>query len=67
MDVLNKIKEIVGTTLLDDDTYCYLMKNQNTLTLNKGNYVGVSINGRKKILHRFIMNYSGVLKVEHID
>ena len=66
MDVLDK-KEIVEQTLLDDDIYCFLMKHQRKLSLDKGDYVNLFINGKKDRLHRYVLNYSGTLKVDHFD
>lgn len=66
MDVLDK-KEIVEQTLLDDDIYCFLMKHQRKLSLDKGDYVNLFINGKKDRLHRYLLNYSGPLKVDHFD
>jgi hypothetical protein len=67
MNILNKQKDIVGVTLVDDDIYCYLMKHEKTLSLNKSGYSNIMFNGKKQPLHRWIMNYDGELKVDHID
>lgn len=67
MDILNYKKETVEKTLLDDEIYCYLMKRQHTLSLSKGGYANIQIDGKKQHLHRWIINYSGEYYVDHID
>jgi len=67
MDILNYKNEIVEKTLLDDDIYCYLMKRQHTLSLSKGGYANIQINGKKQHLHRWLMDYSGEHYIDHID
>lgn len=67
MDIFNIKKEIVRETLLDDDIYCYLIKHNRVLTLDKDNYVRLYINGKNERLHIWIMKYYGELMVDHKD
>jgi hypothetical protein len=67
MDILNKNKEIVGETLIDDDIYCYLMKHERKLSLSKKGYVNLFIDGKKQRFHRWVLNYEGPLKIDHMD
>lgn len=67
MNILNDKKEIVAKTLLDDDIYCYLVKHNRVLGLDKDDYVRVFIDGKNERLHRWIMKYSGELMVDHED
>jgi len=66
-NITNINKEIVGQTLVDDDIYCYLMKYSRTLSLNKKKYVMLFINGKQERFHRWVINYFGRFKIDHID
>jgi hypothetical protein len=67
MDIINDKRDIVGETLLDDDIYCYIMKHKRNLSLSNKGYANIFVNGKKEHLHRFILDYSGPLKVDHRD
>jgi hypothetical protein len=67
MNVFNDKNEVIAKTLLDDDIYCYLVKHNRVLGLDKDDYVRVFINGKSERLHRWIIKYSDELMVDHED
>ena len=62
--MFNRNKEFVGTTLVDDDIY-YELK-MYSISYD-GKYANIFVNGNKRKLSRFIMNYEGKNFIDHID
>lgn len=68
IELKNKSLHVVGHAIIDlcDIERCstlkwYMRKSRNT------NYAMTTINGKKIFLHRFILNYSGLDDIDHID
>ena len=64
INMFNRKKELVATTLVDDDIY-YKLKMYNISY--DGEYANICINGNKRRLSRFIINYAGNKYVDHAD
>lgn len=58
-----KNKKRIGETIVDEENYNDLIKYK--LSLN--NYISGYINGKKTLLHRYIMNYNGENYIDHIN
>jgi hypothetical protein len=60
-----KNKKRIGETIVDKENYNDLIKYK--WSLNTNNYISGSINGKKTLLHRYIMNYIGKDYIDHIN
>lgn len=60
-----KNKKKFGETIIDEENYNDLIKYK--WSLGKNNYISGSINGKKTLLHRYIMNYTGKDYIDHIN
>ena len=60
-----KNKKRIGETIVDKENYNDLIKYK--WCLNTNNYISGSINGKKTLLHRYIMNYTGENYIDHIN
>lgn len=65
--VINKKGEILREILVDDDIYRYLLHCDHSLSVGKGGYINIWIDGEKKHFHRWILQYDGNLYVDHKD
>lgn len=65
IEIFNKKKEKVATTIVDDDNIYYTLKSHK-INFN-GKYASILVGKKKWSLSRFIMNYSGKKYVDHTD
>jgi hypothetical protein len=65
IELYNVKREKVAETIVDDDDYYNLMLG--TWSLKKHGYVSGKYDKKTYLLHRFIMNYNGKDKINHIN
>lgn len=65
IELFNKQKECIGSTIVDEDLYIELLKYKWTIVNKK--YIHGRVNKKYVRLHRFVLNYYGNDLVDHIN